>query len=187
MPFEVSTTRGMAVARDRAELGDRDLEVGQELEQERLEFLVGAVDLVDQQHRRVEPADRGKERPFEQVALREDVLLDLVGVLALARLDGEKLALVVPLVERGVLVEPLVALEADQLGLVDGGERLCHLGLADARLAFEKERALEEIHQPQRGRKIAVGDVADFTEAGCDLFAGHGFRPAARIAGHATS
>ena len=34
---------------DRAEFGNRDLEVRQELEQERLEFLVGAVDFVDQQ------------------------------------------------------------------------------------------------------------------------------------------
>ena len=36
---------------DRADLGDRDLEVGQDLEQERLELLVGAVDLVDEQDR----------------------------------------------------------------------------------------------------------------------------------------
>ena len=36
----------------RAALGNRDLEVGEEFEQERLEFVVGAVDLVDQQHRR---------------------------------------------------------------------------------------------------------------------------------------
>ena len=36
----------------RAALGDRDLEVGQEFEQEGLEFLVGAVDFVDQQHGR---------------------------------------------------------------------------------------------------------------------------------------
>ena len=81
--------------------------------------------------------------------------------IALARLDGEELALIVPLVERGVLVEPLVALQADQLGAVHGGERLGDLGLADAGLAFQQQRALEELHQPQRGREIAVGDVAD--------------------------
>ena len=38
---------------DRAELRDRHLEVGQHFEQERLELLVGAIDLVDQQHRRL--------------------------------------------------------------------------------------------------------------------------------------
>ena len=37
---------------DRAELRDGHLEVGQHLEQERLERLVGAVELVDQEHRR---------------------------------------------------------------------------------------------------------------------------------------
>ena len=90
---------------------------------------------------------------------------------ALARLDGEQLALIVPLVERGVLVEPLVALQADQLGAVHGGERLGDLGLADAGLAFEQQRPLEELHQPQRGRDVAVGDVADRGEAVGDAFA----------------
>ena len=90
-----------------------------------------------------------------------------VGVLAgaLPRLDGEKLALVVPLVEGGVLVEALVALQADQLGAMERGERLCHLGLADAGLALEEQRPLQEIHEPQRRRQVAVGDVADLGEA----------------------
>ena len=92
----------------------------------------------------------------------------------LAGLDGEQLALIVPLVQRGVLVEALVALQADQFGAVHGGERLCDLGLADARLAFEQQRALEELHQPQRGRDVAVGDVADRGEAVGDVFAVQG-------------
>ena len=37
---------------DRAELRDRHLEVGEHLQQERLERLVGAIELVDQQYRR---------------------------------------------------------------------------------------------------------------------------------------
>ena len=188
MPFEVSTTRGIDGRLDGAELRDADLEVGQELEQEGLELLVGAVDLVDQQHRRLLAPDRGEQRPLQQIALREDVLLDRVGILAdaLARLDGEQLALIVPLVERGVLVEALVALQADQLGAVHGGERLGDLGLADAGLAFEQQRPLEEFHQPQRGREVAVGDVAGGGEAVGDVFAveGHGaiasFRGAAK-------
>ena len=104
------------------------------------------------------------------------MLLDALRVLAraLARLDGEELALVVPLVERGVLVEPLVALQADQLGLVDLGERLRDLGLADAGLALDQQRPAEEVHQPQRGRKIAVGDVAGLGETVGDVFAGRG-------------
>src|ERR1700685_4343472 len=43
---------------DGADLGDADLEVGQHLEQERLEFVVGAVDLVDQQHGLIPGPDR---------------------------------------------------------------------------------------------------------------------------------
>ena len=39
------------VGLDRADLGDRDLEVREDLEQVRLELLVGAVDLVDEQDR----------------------------------------------------------------------------------------------------------------------------------------
>ena len=53
-----------------------------QLQQERLELLVGAIDLVDQQHRRLVPADGGEQRPFEQIVLGENVLLDRVGILA---------------------------------------------------------------------------------------------------------
>ena len=106
------------------------------------------------------------------------MLLDRIGIFAdaFAGFDGQELALIIPLVERGVLVEALVALQADKLGAVDGGERLADLGLADAGLAFEQQRALEEFHQPQRGRDIAVGDIADGGELVRDFFAleGHG-------------
>src|SRR5579859_169127 len=43
---------GRPLGGDRAELGDRDLEIAQQLEQEGLELLVGAVDLVDQSEER---------------------------------------------------------------------------------------------------------------------------------------
>ena len=48
--FEVRITYGPLLRADRPELGHRDLEVREHLEQERLELLVGAVDLVDQEH-----------------------------------------------------------------------------------------------------------------------------------------
>jgi hypothetical protein len=54
---------------------------------------------------------------------------------------------------------------------VHGGERLAHLGLADARLALEQQRPLEKIHQPQRGRNVAIGDIADGSEFVRDLVA----------------
>ena len=91
------------------------------------------------------------------------MLLDRIGVLAdaFAGLDGKELPLIVPLVKRGVLVEALITLQTDQLGAVHGGERLAHLGLADAGLALEQQRPLEEFHEPQGGRDVAVGDIAD--------------------------
>ena len=46
------TTIGGSGALIDADFGDGHLEVGQHFEQEGLERLVGAVDLVDQQHRR---------------------------------------------------------------------------------------------------------------------------------------
>ncbi len=58
---------------DGADLGDRHLEVGEQLEQERLELVVGAVDLVDQQHRRhgVGVLDRLEQRPpLQELARR---------------------------------------------------------------------------------------------------------------------
>ena len=173
MPFEVSTTRGIEIGLDGAELGNADLKVGKELQQKRLELLVGAVHFVDQQHRRRGAADGGKQRPFEKILLRENMLLDRVGIFAdaFARFYREQLALIIPLVKRGVLIEALVALQPDQLGAVHGGKRLADLGLADAGLALEQQRPFEEIHQPQRGRDVAVGDIADGGELVRDFFA----------------
>src|SRR5262249_5270981 len=42
--------------------------------------------------------------------------------------------------------------------------------------AFEQQRPLEEIHQPQRSRDVAVGDIADGGEFVRDLVAGEAHR-----------
>ena len=65
-----------------------------------------------------------------------------------ARLDGEKLALIIPFVKGGVLIEAFVALQANELGPMHGGQRLGHLGLADACFALQEQRPLEIFHQP---------------------------------------
>ena len=104
---------------DGAELRHGHLEVGQHFQQERLEGLVGAVDLVDQQHRRPVRVglERLQQRPLDQEALGEHVVLDALAV-ALAfgfgQANGDHLRAVVPLIDRGGNVEPLVALQADQ-------------------------------------------------------------------------
>jgi hypothetical protein len=58
------------------------------LQQEGFELLVGAVDFIDQQHRRRFPADRGQQRPFEQVLFREDLVLDVGGPESTSRLPS---------------------------------------------------------------------------------------------------
>ena len=96
---------------DRPQLGDRHGEVGEELEEERLELVVGAVDLVDEQHGRPVVLERLQQRALHEEAPREQVaLLDA----ALRGPDREELAGIVPVVDRVVQVDALVALQADE-------------------------------------------------------------------------
>ena len=62
---------------DRADLGNRDLVIREKLEQERLEFVVGPVDLVDEQHRPVAFTNRRQQRALEQ-ELGAEQLVDVV-------------------------------------------------------------------------------------------------------------
>jgi hypothetical protein len=151
---------------DRADLGDRDLEIREHLEQERLELFVGAVDLVDQQHHRLLALDRLQERPPDQ-ELRTEELLFLHSAF-LRRADVQELARVVPLVNRVGDVEPLVALEADQPRGQCARERLRRLGLADSRLALEQQRLLEPQREIERGREPAVREVVGLAERGLE-------------------
>ncbi len=157
---------------DGAELGNRDLEIRQQLEQERLELVIGAIDLVDQQHWRGFTADGGEQRPLEEIFFREDLVLNRIGIRAMMRLDRQQLPLVIPFVQRGGLVQPLIALQADQLGPMHAGERLGDLGLANPRLTFQQQRALEHLHERDRGRKLGVGDVAARCKGLRDLVTG---------------
>src|SRR3546814_7310094 len=94
--------------------------------------------------------------------LGEDVRLHCFGALAaaLARFDGEQLTLVVPLVNRRVGVEALLALQADPPSVVDLRQRLGDLGLADAGSAFQQDRTRQAFHPPQRHGELAVGAIA---------------------------
>ena len=90
---------------DGAELGNRYLEVGEDFQQEGLEAVVGAIDLVDQQDRRgVSAGDGAQQRAFQQAVAAEDHLLYFCWIPALRARDAEAqhLPLVVPLVEGGV-------------------------------------------------------------------------------------
>ena len=150
------------LCRHRAEFGNGDLKIGQDFEQKRLELHIGAVDLVDQQHRRdgILALDRVEQRPFDQIVLSKDLGLDLllIAVLDLFELDMQHLLRVVPLVERGVGVEPFVALQADQLGAQDLGQHFGDLGLADPGFALQKQAVCpsptkDKLRSPGNGRR----------------------------------
>ena len=85
--FEVITTIGGCAALHGAELRDGHLEIRQHLEQESLERFVGAVELVDQQHRRARRIrlERLQQRPLDQEALGEHVVLEPLAVVSRLR------------------------------------------------------------------------------------------------------
>src|SRR5450755_1593459 len=151
-----------------AELGDGDGRLGQQLEQERLELVVGAVDLVDEQHRGPRPGMQqgGEQRPGQQVFLGEQVLVTDVLPGRLGQPDGQQLTRVVPFVQRLGGRDALVALQPDQRRVERGRQRLSRLGLADARLAFEQDRLPHPDGQEQRGGQLVAGQVADRLQGG---------------------
>jgi hypothetical protein len=136
-----------------SQLGDGDLEVREELEQEGLELVVGAVDLVDQQDDRALVQQRLEQRPAQQEALGVERLL-------LASAQMQELARVVPVVESVVEVDALVALKPDQVGAGGPRERLSDLGLADAGLTFEQQRLLEGGRQIDGSGEAPIGEIA---------------------------
>ena len=159
--------RGLGV--DGAELGDRHLEVAEGFEQEGFEGLVGAVELVDQEHRgaAVVGLHRLEQRAADQEALGEELLGQRVAVGGAFRLGGadrHHLGGEVPLVDGAGGVEALVALQADQPPPEREAKCLGDLGFSDAGLAFEKERPAELQREVDDGGEPAAGDVAGAAE-----------------------
>ena len=162
-----------------AELGNRDLELGEQLEQIALELFVGAIDLVDQQHRRprARGIDRLQQRPLDQERLAVELAPRAVAIERAGRVEDaqlEQLARVVPLVDGVADVEPFVALQANQVGVERGGDGGGQRGLADAGLALEKQRPLQSQRQKQRDGQAAVGDVVLVGEALLEIGNGAG-------------
>ena len=145
-------------------LGNRDLEFRQQFEQVAFELLVGAVDLVDQEHGRLRAhrIDGLQQRPLDQERIAIELLsrrgpVDAAG--GFEDLQLENLARVVPLVDGMSDVETLVALQSDQVGVEGRRHRRGERRLADAGLALEKERALQLEREEQRHGERAIGDV----------------------------
>ena len=86
--------------RDGPDLRDGHGEVGQHLQEECFELVVGAVELVDEEHRGLACPQRGEERALDKECLAEEILDVPTGVLPLERADRDKLSRVVPLVQR---------------------------------------------------------------------------------------
>ena len=148
---------------DGADLRDGHREVGEDLQEEGLELLVGAVDLVDEQDRRAAFVSLQclQQGPLEEEARIEDVVGVRVGELALRlqQADLQHLARVVPLVDRRVDVQALVALEADEPGPQRRGQDLGQLRLAHAGLALQQQRPPEAQGQEDGRHERAVGHV----------------------------
>jgi hypothetical protein len=151
-----------------AKLGDGYLKVGEHLQQQRLELGVCLVHLVHQQDcptRHLQRLQQGTG--LEEVPREEQLILGMngsqglfqrpgacgeLGDLVLEQLHIEQLLAVFPFVERSGLVEPLIALQADQ-GLAEKlGQRLGELGLAHAGGAFHKQWLFQRCGHIDRGR-----------------------------------
>ena len=138
--------------------------VGQHLEQVGLEWLVGAVELVDQQDRRLRAAvvERLEQRPLDEELPGKDAAFQLIARRLAARL-GEPyfhhLPLVVPLVDGAGHIETFVALQPHQIALQRPRHHLRDLGLPHAGLALEKQRALHPEREEEGGGEAALGDV----------------------------
>ncbi len=144
----------------RAHFRNGDLKVAQHFEQERLERFVGAIELVDQQHRRAGGVrlQRLQQRPLDQKALGEHVALDARAVVLAFRFGGadrDHLRGVIPFIDRGGDVETLVALQADQATAERLRQHLGDLGLADAGLAFEEQRPAHFQREIQHRRRAS--------------------------------
>ena len=106
---------------DGAKLGNRDLKIGEQLEKEPLELLVGAVQLVDEQHGRpLSVRQRLEQRPPDQKFLCEQLTRRLPSVdraRGFHQADLQQLPRVVPFVHGVAYVQAFVALEPDQVRL----------------------------------------------------------------------
>ena len=164
--------QGRRLRGDGPDLRDGDLEVGQELEQEGLELVIGPVDLVDQEHRPISGLYRRQQGPLqEELGAEQLVDLALIAEAMLGeRPDLEHLSGVVPLVQGLIGVDALVALETDQPAVEDRRQNLGDFGLPHAHLTLEKERPAQGHGDEDGGGKAAIGEVSALAEKIGELF-----------------
>ena len=130
----------------RAELGDGDLKIRQHFQQERFKRFIGAIEFIDQQHRRgagnrqvqrLQQRARGKE--FAAVnGLRQIARFGALAAARVGQTDRHHLLCGIPFVGGTGKIETFVALQANQRAFKHGRENLRDVGFADAGFAFEK-------------------------------------------------
>ena len=158
---------GASCAED-ADFRHGDLEVRQNLQQESLEGFVGAVQFVDQQHRRTAAP---RLQRLEQGALDQELFGKHVpgecrpsgpaaGIAGrFGQPDLDHLPGIVPLVDGARNIEPFVTLQPDQVAAEAPCQHLGDLRLADAGLPFEEQRPAELQRQVEGRRQRPVGDI----------------------------
>ena len=181
-------------AADGAEFGNGQLVLGQHLEQEGVEGLVGAVELVDQQHRRARPASAPAAAAARSASSREyrlcEALALAVGRRAPPRPGGSRSSAAPRSIRRRSARCPGLRSTARAAAACSSArrQRLGQLGLADARLALEEQRALQLQAQEQRGGRAAgrrrsspsaSSSMTASTESGSGRRHGHGRMDAA--------
>ena len=167
--LEVSTTIGGWRGADRSELRDRHRRLRQSSSSRNASNSSSARSISSISStggRGPAPFDRAQQRPARpDIALRTDRLLGAArSPVRLGESDREQLARIVPFVERVALVDPLVALQANQPASSTAASALADLGLADPGLALEQQRLGQPQRQEHRGRQALVDEVVDAPE-----------------------
>src|SRR5712691_5309805 len=159
----------------RPKLRDTDLKVTQYLQQERLEFLVSAVDFIDQQHRWLRSDNGLEERAWQQKVAREKrALLTLQqrhsvieggrrgqerAQLLFEHLHVQQLLTVFPLVQGFGFIEPLVTLQTNELRLCGLRQHFGKFRFAHTRRALHQQRPLQLDHQEDCRRRLFTPHV----------------------------
>ena len=112
--------------------------------------------------------ERAQERALHQEAFGVELVLVDLRSARLDRAQVQQLARVVPLVHGLGRVDPLVALEAHELGAGPIGKHLRDLGLADARLTLEQQRPPEPQREEDRRRQPFVGQIVVLPHPGAN-------------------
>ena len=165
---------------DNSYLGNGHLEVGEYLQQESLELLVGPVKFIDQQHRgssfRGRELDRLEKRARQQILAAHDALhrSPVFSPTRFYEANRQHLASVVPLVQGVIGVETLVALQPDKLGLQYLGQHLGYFRFSHTCLPLQKQGAGKAAGEVNGDRQGPIGQIPVIGEGGGHFINGTG-------------